>query len=348
VSLFSRDGFALTEYFTPTSGQVLEFWSYQGSFTAKDGPAFNMTSANIGVQETSQTPVGASISKNGIGCVPTDFTFQVSLNGTRGWENLDQSVVCTSSFINEFHYDNEKDGEGQFIEVASTVGPTDVVMEEYSVVLYSGEDGLPYDVIPLTAFTVGETDTEGLTFYYYDFTKSSGMTLMAVTTKQLVDDGKNETTMVSIGAGIALAKGEDVLDFISYGGNFTAEAGVAEGLTSVDVGIEETEDTPVGSSLQLVGEGCAAKNFEWEAVVSNRVDIDSVGDTRGMANVGQVILCVKTPPRPDVNATTGEMMEDETDDLMTGDDDFLGENVVIYKEEDGKDEIIVYQEGEPL
>jgi DNA/RNA endonuclease G (NUC1) len=56
------DGFALVD----GSGTVVEFLSYEGSFTAIDGPASGMTSSNIGVSQTG-SPIGQSLSRNGIG-----------------------------------------------------------------------------------------------------------------------------------------------------------------------------------------------------------------------------------------------------------------------------------------
>ncbi|PSN20823.1 hypothetical protein C7271_00035 [filamentous cyanobacterium CCP5] len=53
----SPDGIALVD----TSGNVVEFISYEGSFTAIDGPAVGLTSTDIGVAETSSTPIGQSL-----------------------------------------------------------------------------------------------------------------------------------------------------------------------------------------------------------------------------------------------------------------------------------------------
>lgn len=56
------DGFALVN----SGGTVIEFLSYEGSFTATDGPAAGMTSYDIGVSETS-VPIGQSLSRNAAG-----------------------------------------------------------------------------------------------------------------------------------------------------------------------------------------------------------------------------------------------------------------------------------------
>jgi len=53
----SPDGFAIVN----GSGTVLEFLSYEGSFTASNGPAAGLTSTDIGVAESSGTGIGQSL-----------------------------------------------------------------------------------------------------------------------------------------------------------------------------------------------------------------------------------------------------------------------------------------------
>ncbi len=58
----SPDGFALVN----AAAQVVEFLSYEGTFTATDGPAAGLTSTDIGVAETS-APVGQSLQRDAAG-----------------------------------------------------------------------------------------------------------------------------------------------------------------------------------------------------------------------------------------------------------------------------------------
>ncbi|GMQ98064.1 MAG: hypothetical protein BMS9Abin17_0569 [Acidimicrobiia bacterium] len=53
----SPDGLALVD----DGGVVIEFLSYEGAFTAVGGPADGMTSTNLGVSESSSTPIGESL-----------------------------------------------------------------------------------------------------------------------------------------------------------------------------------------------------------------------------------------------------------------------------------------------
>jgi endonuclease I len=72
-------------------GEVLEFLSYEGTLTAADGPAAGMTSVNIGVFETSSTPVGYSLQKSGQGVASSDFVWNAPQAETYGQVNTGQS-----------------------------------------------------------------------------------------------------------------------------------------------------------------------------------------------------------------------------------------------------------------
>ena len=62
------DGVAIT-----VSGSVEHFVSYEGTLTATNGPAVGMTSTDIGVSESSSTPVGYSLGLTGSGSSYGDF-----------------------------------------------------------------------------------------------------------------------------------------------------------------------------------------------------------------------------------------------------------------------------------
>ena len=81
------DGLALVD---PTD-EVVEFISYEGSFTANDGPAFGMSSADVGVSESSSTPVGFSLQLSGNGAEAADFTWQSPATDTPGSPNTGQT-----------------------------------------------------------------------------------------------------------------------------------------------------------------------------------------------------------------------------------------------------------------
>ncbi len=71
-------------------GMVVEFISYEGSFTASNGPASGMNSVDIGVTESSATPVGDSLQLSGTGGQSSDFTWQPFQANTQGLPNTGQ------------------------------------------------------------------------------------------------------------------------------------------------------------------------------------------------------------------------------------------------------------------
>jgi len=296
------------------------------------------------------------------------------------------------AFLNEFHYTDQDDGRtGQFVEVALDLQHPDD-LRSYSVVLYSGVDGMPYDAVLLESFEVGDTldvdrrlgeeeeeeddDEEeeeeeeefhhllnphdGLTFYHYEFpargsSNSGGGNNGGVVGLEagipMVDSNGTETVTP---AGLALVIDDElVLEFISYGGSFVAEGGPAMGMESFDVNVAEDSDTPVGSSLQLTGEGCTPQDFVWTAVEASQVDMiggNPVGATPGELNVGQTIDC--TIDTDLLNATAAaaaaefaEAIRDD-DDLIAADDDWLGENPVIIEGDRNRNKnAVIYSQG---
>jgi hypothetical protein len=80
------DGIALVD----DSGTVIQFLSYEGSFTASGGPADGQTSTDIGVAETSSTPAGFSLQLAGTGSMAEDFTWQAASDDNFGIPNTGQ------------------------------------------------------------------------------------------------------------------------------------------------------------------------------------------------------------------------------------------------------------------
>lgn len=80
------DGIALV-----SPGEVIHFLSYEGTFTALDGPAIGITSIDIGVVETSSTQVGFSLQLQGTGNKYNDFTWVGPSANTNGAVNTNQT-----------------------------------------------------------------------------------------------------------------------------------------------------------------------------------------------------------------------------------------------------------------
>jgi len=79
------DGVALSY-----DGTVIQFLSYEGVFTATDGPASGQTSTDIGVFEDGSDSLGESLQLAGTGYIYSDFAWQESSKSTLGKINIAQ------------------------------------------------------------------------------------------------------------------------------------------------------------------------------------------------------------------------------------------------------------------
>jgi predicted extracellular nuclease len=128
----------------------------------------------------------------------------------------------TQPFVSEIHYDNEDGDVGEFVEVQLPPGTTSAGL---SVVLYNGNGGTTYGsplalraaTAPADAPLAVEVPAAGL------------------------QNGAPD--------GIALVRGTEVLELLSYEGTFTATNGPAQGRTSTDIGVSESGGDPAGQSL---------------------------------------------------------------------------------------------------
>ncbi len=144
-------------------------------------------------------------------------------------------------FINELHYDNTGGDVGEGFEIA---GPAGTDLSCFDIILYNGATGAGYETINLS----GTIPDEGCGYGAINFTPTGS-----------IQNGAPD--------GICLYNSctSTVIQFLSYEGSFTATAGVANGLTSTDIGVNETSGTPVGSSLQLTGTGQTYGDFTWQS-----------------------------------------------------------------------------------
>lgn len=179
--------------------------------------------------------------------------------------NARGQVTTSDAWINEFHYDNSGSDTGEFVEVViKDAGSYD--LSDFTIYLYNGNDGSSYATHTLDGFTSG-TVTGNFTFYSKDI---SG-----------IQNGPD---------GFALAYNGSLIQFISYGGSFTASGGVADTEVSDDIGITETGSTQEGESLQLTGRGYTYDDFSWSGPSD---------DSPGQANSGQYLY-----PTVEFNAST--------------------------------------------
>lgn len=208
----------------------------------------------------------------------TTYYFRIySYNGSGGARNYktDGTVPQTNAttlisaslpnaWINEFHYDNAGTDANEFVEVViPNAYTTSVELSKFSVVLYNGNGGTVYDTKSLSTFTKGSVDTaNGFTYYSYAYPTDG------------IQNGSPD--------GIALGYNTNLIQFLSYEGAFTGVGGIANGVTSTDIGISETGTTPTGSSLGLTGPGNKYSDFAWTTFNSTA--------TRGFIDGGQSYL----------------------------------------------------------
>jgi predicted extracellular nuclease len=80
------DGIALVNGST-----VVQFLSYEGSFTASGGPAGGLTSTNIGIFQAGNEAIGSSLQLTGSGSAYADFTWAATTDDSPGTINAGQS-----------------------------------------------------------------------------------------------------------------------------------------------------------------------------------------------------------------------------------------------------------------
>ena len=232
----SPDGVALVD----ASGAVVQFISYEGVLTATDGPAVGRTSTDIGVVEAGTTAVGDSLQLIGSGTTRSDFTWAApqpnsfgAVNGADdgggdggGGDGGDGGGVVDGVAVTEFHYDNDGGDVGEAIEIS---GPAGTDLAGWIIEGYNGNGGTVYFTEILAGVIADEADASGA----LSFTIGG------------LQNGSPDGFALSAPDGT-------VVDFLSYEGTLDGVGGAADGLTSTDVGVAESSDTPVGQSLQLI------------------------------------------------------------------------------------------------
>ncbi|MGY1828392.1 ExeM/NucH family extracellular endonuclease [Blastococcus sp. SYSU DS0541] len=132
-----------------------------------------------------------------------------------------QAAPSTTPFISELHYDNAGTDTGEFVEVHLPAGTTSAGL---SLVLYNGSNGASYGTVGLGDVTA----------------PADAPAVVAVDAPGLQNGAPD---------GVALVRGDEVLEFLSYEGTLTATSGPAAGLTSTGIGVSEAGNEPAGQSL---------------------------------------------------------------------------------------------------
>lgn len=229
------DGIALVN----AAGAVVEFISYEGTFTAVNGPATGMLSVDIGVSEAGSTPAGLSLQRDSANTwsAPAAQTFGACNDGASNTPPPDDGedepppTSAPATRFSEIHYDNVDVDVGEAIEIE---GPAGMSVNGWSIVLYNQTGGAMYSTTVLSGTFADQCDGRGTLVVRYP---SNG----------IQNGGRDGMALVN-------ASGS-VIEFLSYELTLTATDGPAAGLTSRDIGVFESSTTPVGYSLQRRPDG---------------------------------------------------------------------------------------------
>ncbi len=134
-------------------------------------------------------------------------------------------------WINEIHYDNDGDDVGEGIEIA---GPDGTRLDGWRVIAVNGSNGTVYSTTPLAGTLVGDgIGTEWVAIPGLQNGSPDGIALIG-------PDGRT-------------------VEALAWEGAFRD----ASGLAFEDIGVSESPRAATGTSLQRVGRGRAAGEFQW-------------------------------------------------------------------------------------
>ena len=196
--------------------------------------------------------------------IPPGATFELRLRWIPGQGG---GALPDDVFVNEFHYDNVSNDAGEFVEIA--VGPGYAgSLQDVSLVIYNGSNGQTVSTHTLDTFTPGATTASGHRLF-----------------SKLIAGLQNDSE------GFAVTVGGTVLHFISYEGSFPANNGPAAGMTSVNIGVTQGGNDPVGlAALGRSGSGGTAADFTW-------MKFSGVAHSPGQPNQGQTFVVPVLPPQ---------------------------------------------------
>lgn len=202
------------------------------------------------------------------------------------------SYAQTTVFINELHYDNSGGDLDEGVEIA---GPAGTDLSTYTITAYNGNNGESYDSLTLSG-TIPDEASSGF-----------GTVWFAISGLQ---NGAPD--------GIVLDNNGSLIQFLSYEGSFDGVGGVADGVTSEDIGVTETSSTPAGESLQLSGTGDTYEEFSWNAPAAHSRDLINPGQTFSMANTPSIIITTPSNNTEFISGTTSVDVEWTTNNLGGG------------------------------
>ncbi|MBL6445589.1 T9SS type A sorting domain-containing protein [Fulvivirga sp. 29W222] len=172
-------------------------------------------------------------------------------------------LQAQSIFINEIHYDNDGADTQEGVEIA---GPAGTDLSGWALEFYNGSGGALYATVSLSGVIANEQGGYGAIFF-----DQAGVQNGAPDGVVLVDAANN------------------VIQFLSYEGSFTAVGGSADGQISTDIIVSESGSTAIGNSLQLTGTGTDYTDFNWQNPSPSSYNSINDGQSFGTIVINPVI-----------------------------------------------------------
>lgn len=331
----SPDGIALVN-----GGTVVQFLSYEGSFTAADGPAAGMTSTDIGVSEASSAAVGSSLQLGGTGTMYEDFTWEGSQGQTFATVNANQAFgsgptpgsISTTLVINEVDYDQPGTDTAEFVEIKN-ISASPIDLDPYAVLVVNGSGGgasiATTIELPALSLAAGA--------YYV-------VCANAANTESCDLDVSPDANLIQNGApdAVALVLGSDVVDSVSYEGStgdpYTEAAGApgdssSSGFMSI-ARIADGVDTGINSvdfSLVCITPGAAnvdaSSNCDPPAEVKIH-EIQSTGGDSPLVGDRVIIQGVVVGDEETFDSLAGFFVQEEDGDVDS--DPLTSEGIFVF------------------
>jgi DNA/RNA endonuclease G (NUC1) len=143
------------------------------------------------------------------------------------------TIVPSTTFVSEIHYDNTGADVGEAIEIE---GDANSSIEGWSLVLYNGNGGVPYNTTALSGTIPATCGSRGVVVIHFPDTPSG-----------TIQNGPDGWALVN-------AHGQ-VTEFNSYEGPVTGTSGPATGLSATIINADESTAPVAGRSVQRAGNG---------------------------------------------------------------------------------------------
>ena len=206
---------------------VVEFLSYEGSFTAANGPANGTTSVDIGIRQSGSEPLESSLQRDESGWTETEGSNSFgACNGEAPPPDEEPPAALPAVRFSEVHYDNAGTDVGEALEIE---GPTGTDLTNWSVVLYNGTNGTAYDTRALAGAIPASCGARGVVVLRFE--------------QDGIQNGGQD------GFALVNATGQ-LVEFLSYEGELTAADGPAAGQRSTDIGAAQGSGTEHFRTLQ--------------------------------------------------------------------------------------------------